>query len=101
MTSTVDEFGARGFAASRPDNQAIFLRARRHSRLVRMLRVAVPGTFFFGGAFSAWVGQGGSLYALLGLGALAGVIEAEPAPIGTALRDDIEALATGLQEVLV
>ena len=43
MTSTIDELGARGFtASSRPDNQAIFLRAKRHSRMVRMLRVAVP-----------------------------------------------------------
>jgi lipopolysaccharide export system protein LptC len=43
MTSTVDELGARGFAASsRPDNQKIFLRAKRHSRMVRILRVAVP-----------------------------------------------------------
>ena len=43
MTSTVDELGARGFtASSRPDNQTIFLRAKRHSRMVRMLRIAVP-----------------------------------------------------------
>jgi lipopolysaccharide export system protein LptC len=43
MTSTVDELGARGFtASSRPDNQKIFLRAKRHSRVVRMLRIAVP-----------------------------------------------------------
>ena len=41
MTSTVDELGARGFAA-RPDNQAIFMRAKRHSRLVRLLRILVP-----------------------------------------------------------
>ncbi len=41
MTSTVDELGARGFAA-RPDNQAIFMRAKRHSRMVRLLRVLVP-----------------------------------------------------------
>ena len=43
MTSTVDDLGARGFtASSRPDNQAIFMRAKRHSRVVRMLRIAVP-----------------------------------------------------------
>lgn len=42
MTSTVDEGGVSGFAASRPDNHAVFLRARRHSRMVRMLRVAIP-----------------------------------------------------------
>ena len=43
MTSTIDELGARGFAASsRPDNQQIFLRAQRHSRRVRVLRIAVP-----------------------------------------------------------
>ncbi len=43
MTSTVDDLGARGFtASSRPDNHAIFLRAKRHSRLVRLLRIAVP-----------------------------------------------------------
>ena len=37
------EMGARGFAAAnRPDNQQIFLRAQRHSRFVRVLRVAVP-----------------------------------------------------------
>ena len=43
MTSTVDELGARGFtASSRPDNKKIFLRAKRHSRMVRLLRVAVP-----------------------------------------------------------
>jgi lipopolysaccharide export system protein LptC len=43
MTATIDEPGARGFAASsRPDNQQIFLRAQRHSRRVRILRVAVP-----------------------------------------------------------
>jgi lipopolysaccharide export system protein LptC len=41
MTSTVDELGTRGFAA-RPDNQAIFMRAKRHSRMVRLLRVLVP-----------------------------------------------------------
>ena len=41
MTSTVDELDARGFAA-RPDNQAIFMRAKRHSRLVRLLRLLVP-----------------------------------------------------------
>src|SRR5687768_13523334 len=43
MTSTIDELGARGFtASSRPDNQQIFLRAQRHSRRVRVLRIAVP-----------------------------------------------------------
>jgi lipopolysaccharide export system protein LptC len=43
MTATIDEVGARGFAASsRPDNQQIFLRAQRHSRRVRILRIAVP-----------------------------------------------------------
>jgi hypothetical protein len=43
MTATIDQVGARGFAASsRPDNQQIFLRAQRHSRRVRILRVAVP-----------------------------------------------------------
>jgi lipopolysaccharide export system protein LptC len=43
MTSTVDGLGTRGFSASsRPNNQQIFLRAQRHSRRVRMLRVAVP-----------------------------------------------------------
>ncbi len=43
MTSTIDELGARGLAArSAPDNQQIFLRAKRHSRNVRRLRVAVP-----------------------------------------------------------
>jgi lipopolysaccharide export system protein LptC len=39
------EMGARGFAAAkRPDNQQIFLRAQRHSRFVRVLRIAVPVT---------------------------------------------------------
>ena len=43
MTSTIDELGARGLnAPSRPDNQQLFLRARRHSRKVRVLRVAIP-----------------------------------------------------------
>src|SRR5262245_52734766 len=43
MTSMIDDLGRRGFSASsRPNNQQIFLRAQRHSRLVRMLRVAVP-----------------------------------------------------------
>jgi lipopolysaccharide export system protein LptC len=42
MTSMVDERGARGYTASRPDNHAIFMRAQRHSRMVRVLRVAVP-----------------------------------------------------------
>ena len=42
MTSTVDERGASGFTTSRPDNHAIFLRARRHSRVVRTLRLAIP-----------------------------------------------------------
>ena len=43
MTSTVDELGARGLSArSQPDNQQIFLRAKRHSRLVRRLRFAIP-----------------------------------------------------------
>lgn len=43
MTSMTGEMGARGFtAANRPDNQQIFLRAQRHSRFVRVLRVAVP-----------------------------------------------------------
>ena len=41
MTSTVDELDARGFTA-RPDEQAIFMRAKRHSRLVRLLRLLVP-----------------------------------------------------------
>lgn len=43
MTSTTGELGARGFTASSPpDNQQIFMRAKRHSRLVRVLRIAVP-----------------------------------------------------------
>jgi lipopolysaccharide export system protein LptC len=42
MTSTVDERDAGGFTVSRPDNHAVFLRARRHSRIVRMLRLAIP-----------------------------------------------------------
>lgn len=42
MTSMVDERGARGYTASWPDNHAIFMRAQRHSRVVRVLRVAVP-----------------------------------------------------------
>lgn len=42
MTITVDERGASGFTTSRPDNQAVFLRARRHSRVVRALRLAIP-----------------------------------------------------------
>ena len=43
MTSTIDELGTRGFSASsRPNNQQIFVRAQRHSRRVRILRVAVP-----------------------------------------------------------
>lgn len=43
MTSTIDELGTRGLAVrSAPDNQQIFLRAKRHSRNVRRLRLAVP-----------------------------------------------------------
>lgn len=43
MTSTIDELGARGLnASSRPDNQKLFFRARRHSRRVRVLRIAIP-----------------------------------------------------------
>lgn len=43
MTSTTGELGARGLtASSRPGNQDIFMRAKRHSRLVRLLRIAVP-----------------------------------------------------------
>jgi lipopolysaccharide export system protein LptC len=43
MTATIDELGAGGFAvSSRPENQQIFMRAQRHSRWVRILRVAVP-----------------------------------------------------------
>lgn len=42
MTSMVDERGARGYTANWPDNHAIFMRAQRHSRVVRVLRVAVP-----------------------------------------------------------
>src|SRR5262245_35994071 len=43
MTATVDGLRARGFSASsRPDNQKIFFRAQRHSRRVRVLRVALP-----------------------------------------------------------
>ena len=42
MTSTIGQLGARGLnASSQPDNR-IFMRAQSHSRLVRMLRVAVP-----------------------------------------------------------
>ena len=41
MTSTVDELGARGFDA-RPDNVSIFMRAKRHSRFVRLLKILVP-----------------------------------------------------------
>jgi lipopolysaccharide export system protein LptC len=58
MTTTVDERGAGGFAASRPDNYAVFLRARRHSRLVRMLRVGIPiGSVFILSAiwFVSWL----------------------------------------------
>jgi lipopolysaccharide export system protein LptC len=43
MTSTIDELGTRGFSASsRPNNQQTFLRAQRHSRRVRILRIALP-----------------------------------------------------------
>jgi lipopolysaccharide export system protein LptC len=42
MTITVDERGASGFTTSRPDNHAVFQRARRHSRMVRALRLAIP-----------------------------------------------------------
>jgi lipopolysaccharide export system protein LptC len=43
MTTMIDELGGRDFTVpSHPDNQRVFLRAKRHSRLVRVLRVAVP-----------------------------------------------------------
>lgn len=43
MTFTTGELEVRGLkASSRPGNQQIFLRASRHSRVVRVLRVAVP-----------------------------------------------------------
>ena len=43
MTTTVDELGGRGFTApGQPDSQKVFLQAQRHSRLVRVLRIAVP-----------------------------------------------------------
>jgi lipopolysaccharide export system protein LptC len=43
MTSTIDELAASGFAApARTDSDKVFLRARRHSRMVRVLRVALP-----------------------------------------------------------
>lgn len=43
MTTMIDELGGRGFTApSQPDNRKVFLRAQRHSRLVRVLRIAVP-----------------------------------------------------------
>ena len=43
MTSMIDELGKRGFdAPSRPDNQKLFARAKRHSRRVRVLRIAIP-----------------------------------------------------------
>jgi lipopolysaccharide export system protein LptC len=40
----MDELGVRGLPANRSDtdNQAAFLRAKRHSRSVRILRVAIP-----------------------------------------------------------
>lgn len=41
MASTVDGLGGRGLAAA-PSNQSVFLRAKRHSRLVRLLRVVIP-----------------------------------------------------------
>lgn len=43
MTTMIDELGGRGFTApSQPDSRKVFLRAQRHSRLVRVLRIAVP-----------------------------------------------------------
>jgi lipopolysaccharide export system protein LptC len=38
----MDELGVRGLPATGSDNQAAFLRAKRHSRMVRILRVAIP-----------------------------------------------------------
>ena len=43
MTAMIGELGTRGAKAARgPDNQQMFLRARRHSRKVRLLRIAIP-----------------------------------------------------------
>ena len=43
MTSTINELGLRGPPApSRLGNESVFLRAKRHSRSVRRLRVAIP-----------------------------------------------------------
>ena len=40
--STIDHFGTHGVAAGRADNGQAFRHAIRHSRRVRMLRIAVP-----------------------------------------------------------
>lgn len=43
MTTTTGELGVHGLTATGPtDSHEIFLRAKRHSRLVRIMRIAVP-----------------------------------------------------------
>jgi lipopolysaccharide export system protein LptC len=58
-TSMLDNVGGRGFTITgRSDNEDIFRRARRHSRLVRLLRIAAPVTLLalIGGlAFATWL----------------------------------------------
>jgi hypothetical protein len=49
------------------------------------------GTAYLSGYFAGWIGQGGNLYSVMGLGAMGGALEADPGPIGGALRDEIEA----------
>jgi RsiW-degrading membrane proteinase PrsW (M82 family) len=50
-----------------------------------------PGAAFLSGYLPGWIGQGGNLQTLLGLGAFGGAVAPDPRPAGDALRHEIAA----------
>jgi len=60
---------------------------------------AAPGAAYLSFYFATWVGQGGNLYSVMGLGALGGAVEADPGPVGGALGDEIEAGETRIRRL--
>jgi protease prsW family protein len=62
-------------------------------------KAVAPGAAYLSGYFSGWIGQGGNLYSVMGLGAMGGAMEAEAGPVGGALRDEIEAGAAQIRHL--
>jgi hypothetical protein len=58
-----------------------------------------PGAAYLSGYFAGWIGQGGNLYSVMGLGAMGGAVEADPGPVGGALRDELEAGQARIQRL--